>query len=39
MNALIDQLFATENPYFCPHGRPVMITITVDELDRRFDRK
>ena len=39
MNALIDQLFACENPYFCPHGRPVMITITVDELDRRFDRK
>lgn len=39
MHALIDQLFATENPYFCPHGRPVMITISVDELDRRFDRK
>ena len=39
MHALIDQLFATENPYFCPHGRPVMITISVEELDRRFDRK
>jgi DNA mismatch repair protein MutL len=38
MNALIDQLFATTNPYFCPHGRPVMITISLDELDKRFER-
>jgi len=39
MNALIDQLFTTQNPYFCPHGRPIMITISIDELDKRFDRK
>ncbi len=39
MNALIDQLFATENPYFCPHGRPIMVTISVEEIDRRFERK
>jgi DNA mismatch repair protein MutL len=38
MNALIDQLFATTNPYFCPHGRPVMITISLEELDKRFER-
>ncbi len=38
MTALIDQLFATENPYFCPHGRPVIITISTDELDKRFER-
>ncbi|RMF59988.1 MAG: hypothetical protein D6743_15660 [Calditrichaeota bacterium] len=38
MNALIDQLFSTNEPYFCPHGRPVLIHIPLDELDRRFRR-
>lgn len=39
MNALIDQLFACENPYTCPHGRPVIIKMTIDDLDTRFGRK
>ena len=38
MGALIDQLFACETPYFCPHGRPIMITLSLDELDSRFER-
>ncbi len=38
MNALIDQLFTTKEPYFCPHGRPVIISIPLEELDRRFRR-
>lgn len=38
MNVLIDQLFSTKEPYFCPHGRPVIIHLTLDELDRRFRR-
>ena len=38
MVALIDQLFATQTPYFCPHGRPVIITISSEELERRFGR-
>lgn len=38
MNALVDQLFSCETPYFCPHGRPTMITISLDELDNRFER-
>lgn len=38
MNALIDELFATEFPYTCPHGRPTVIYLTLTELDRRFRR-
>lgn len=39
MASLVDQLFATENPYFCPHGRPIVITLTLEELDKRFGRE
>lgn len=38
MNRLIDELFASENPYFCPHGRPTIIRWSIEELDRRFGR-
>ncbi|MFQ5583148.1 MAG: DNA mismatch repair endonuclease MutL [Calditrichia bacterium] len=38
MNALVDQLFATKEPYFCPHGRPVIITFGLEELDKKFKR-
>jgi DNA mismatch repair protein MutL len=38
MRSLIDQLFATSMPYVCPHGRPVLIKVSIAELDRRFFR-
>lgn len=38
MESLIDQLFKTEIPYVCPHGRPVSIKLSLSELDRRFGR-
>ncbi len=38
MNRLIDRLFATTTPYLDPHGRPAVIKITLEDLDRRFGR-
>ncbi|MBV6512875.1 MAG: DNA mismatch repair protein MutL [Ignavibacteriaceae bacterium] len=38
MRALIDRLFATEMPYVCPHGRPIIMKISIEEFDRRFGR-
>lgn len=38
MSALIDELFATQFPLTCPHGRPTVIHLTLNELDRRFKR-
>ena len=38
MRSLLDQLFSTSMPYVCPHGRPVVLKIATDELDRRFGR-
>ncbi len=39
MQRLIDELFQTGNPYFCPHGRPIIVNLSLDELDKRFERK
>ncbi|MEJ2506683.1 MAG: DNA mismatch repair endonuclease MutL, partial [Ignavibacteriaceae bacterium] len=38
MRLLIDQLFATSMPYVCPHGRPIVVKISLNEFDRRFGR-
>ncbi|MBC8044847.1 MAG: DNA mismatch repair endonuclease MutL [Rhizobacter sp.] len=38
MSVLIDQLFATSMPYVCPHGRPIIIKLSLEELDRMFGR-
>ena len=38
LNKLIDKLFSTKHPYYCPHGRPIIINLSIDELDKRFER-
>lgn len=38
MEKLVADLAETENPYLCPHGRPITITLSYDELMRRFKR-
>lgn len=38
MTELIDSLFATEDPYFCPHGRPIVVNLSLEEIDKRFGR-
>jgi DNA mismatch repair protein MutL len=36
---LIKDLYKTENPYRCPHSRPVMINISREEIEKGLGRK
>ncbi len=38
MQNLIDELFACEAPNTLPNGKPIVITYSIDELDKRFQR-
>jgi DNA mismatch repair protein MutL len=38
MESIVRQLFMTENPYTCPHGRPTMVSFNRQELDKLFKR-
>lgn len=35
---LIDKLFSVKMPYVCPHGRPTIVKLSMDELDKMFYR-
>lgn len=35
---LVEELMEMENPYTCPHGRPVIVSYAKHELDKRFKR-
>lgn len=39
MEKIIKDLENTEQPYTCPHGRPTLINISLQELERKFRRK
>ncbi len=38
VDALIGQLLTLENPFHCPHGRPVIVSMTRQEMDKKFKR-
>ncbi|MDE6319040.1 MAG: DNA mismatch repair protein MutL, partial [Lachnospiraceae bacterium] len=38
MESLLDELLTLENPYNCPHGRPTIISMTKQELEKKFKR-
>lgn len=37
-NELLKQLLTLENPFHCPHGRPIIISMTKYELEKKFKR-
>ncbi len=39
MEALVSELFAADQPYACPHGRPIVLQMTDGDLERRFGRR
>jgi DNA mismatch repair protein MutL len=38
MQWLIDRLFRTSSPTTCPHGRPVILRLSMKDIERGFDR-
>jgi len=39
LERLLGELFACEQPYACPHGRPIVMVLGDAELERRFGRR
>ncbi len=39
MVALISQLVKTNNSFYCPHGRPAVISYEINEIEKAFKRR
>ncbi len=35
---LINELFACKTPYFCPHGRPLILKMPIGDFEKKFKR-
>jgi DNA mismatch repair protein MutL len=38
MLSLINNLFACRVPYFCPHGRPLIVKMSITDFEKKFKR-
>ena len=38
MRALVDDLLKTDRVTYCPHGRPVMVKLTKQQIEKMFSR-
>ncbi len=38
MNDLVDKLFACKMPYYSPNGKPVIIKLSLDDLEKKFQK-
>ena len=36
MLSLVEQLFACQMPYHLPNGKPIIITLNIDDLNHQF---
>ncbi|MDA8174923.1 MAG: DNA mismatch repair endonuclease MutL [Nitrospiraceae bacterium] len=39
LDKLLESLFSCEDPYHCPHGRPTLIKLGKEDLEKMFRRK
>jgi DNA mismatch repair protein MutL len=39
MRAIVGDLLGTAMPMTCPHGRPVLLRLTVNQIEKEFHRK
>lgn len=39
MDALLAEMAASPSPRSCPHGRPTLLVLSLEEVDRRFGRR
>jgi DNA mismatch repair protein MutL len=39
MQQLLDDLFSTVSPSTCPHGRPLLFRLSLEEIERAFGRR